>query len=167
MSLTKDYPVGALSVKGTNVPGIGEVMSGAAFITGHCHAGRRRATIAEINAGVTLLPAIPGFKYRLMAMAAIAIGGAVTSATLVRINGTRAAGAVVLGSLAIARLAQSVMNVVGTPFATAGAESITTLADGASFTACDANTAITADKTGSSITVATHVDFLLTYTIEA
>ena len=40
------------------------------------------------------------------------------------------------------------------------------LADGASFVACDVNTAITAGITGSAITTATHIDFLLSYVIE-
>ena len=41
------------------------------------------------------------------------------------------------------------------------------LADGASFSACDANTAITIGKTGSSGTTATGIDVLLSYVIEA
>jgi hypothetical protein len=40
------------------------------------------------------------------------------------------------------------------------------LAGGASFEACDANTAITVGKTGSSLATATHVDFLIDYVVE-
>ncbi len=36
---------------------------------------RRRCTIAEVNAGVTLLAALPGYKYRMVRAKAIAIGG--------------------------------------------------------------------------------------------
>jgi hypothetical protein len=41
------------------------------------------------------------------------------------------------------------------------------LADGASFTANDANTAITIGKTGDAVATATHIDVILTYVKEA
>jgi len=128
---------------------------------------RRRTTIAEINAGGTLIPAPGvGFKIRVINATMVAIGGSAAGATLVRLTGTRAAAAVVIFSAAVARLAQSVINVMGTPFATAGAESLTSLADGASLTALDENTAVTYDKTGASLTTSTHVDFTVLYVIE-
>jgi hypothetical protein len=45
----------------------------------------------------------------------------------------------------------------------AGATNATVLADGASFSECDANTAITIGKTGGDLATATHIDVLLTY----
>jgi hypothetical protein len=55
---------------------------------------------------------------------------------------------------------------LGAPFATAGTASIVGLADGASLTALDANTAVTIGKTGGTLATATHVDVLLDYTAE-
>jgi len=120
---------------------------------------RRRCTVAEINAGVTLLPAVPGRAYRLLDAAMIAVGGAVTGATDVRILGTRAAGSVALLVVAVAALTQSAL-------VRAGAANATILADGASFTPLDANTAVTAGKTGGAAATATHVDVILTYALE-
>src|SRR6185503_7129416 len=68
---------------------------------------RTRFTVAQINAGATLLPAVPGFAYRIVDMTLIAIGGAVSGATDVRILGTRAAGSVALLAAAVAALTQS------------------------------------------------------------
>lgn len=127
---------------------------------------RVRKTIAEVNAGSELLPARSGLKYRLHDFGMIAVGGAVTAATDVRVLGTRGGSSVALGVAAVAGLTQSTHLRAGTPFATAGTASIVLLADGASFTALDANTAVTCGKTGSAAATATHVDFLLTYSVE-
>jgi hypothetical protein len=48
-----------------------------------------------------------------------------------------------------------------------GASGSTLLADGASYVANDANTAITVNKTGASVTTATHIDVNFSYVIEA
>jgi hypothetical protein len=120
---------------------------------------RTRVTVAQINAGLTLLPAVPGFAYRLIDVSLIAIGGAVTGATDVRILGTRAAGSVALLVAAVAALTQSAL-------LRAGAANAVILADGASFTPLDANTAVTIGKTGGSAATATHVDVALTYALE-
>lgn len=120
---------------------------------------RKRIPIATINAGATLLPALVGAKYRLLDSYAIAIGGAVTSNTTVDIKGTQASSVVKLVAYTQASLTQSTM-------VRAGSAGGTLLADGASFAACDANTAITIANTGSAITVATNVDVELQYTIE-
>jgi len=127
---------------------------------------RTRVTLAQLNAGFTLLAAIAGRNYRLVSCCLTAIGGAATTGTSVNIIGTRAAAPVQLFVAAIARLTQSVRNVVGTPFATAGAESLTTLADGASFTPLDVNTAITVITVGSAMTVMTNLDVDLAFVIE-
>ena len=118
---------------------------------------RLRNTIAEINAGKTLLAAVAGKSYRILNVKAIAYGGAVGATTTVDILGTQTTG-VKLVTFAQADLAQSVVlsDVVDG----------TVLADGASYTACDVNTAITIGKTGSDLTTATGVDIILTYVIE-
>jgi hypothetical protein len=120
---------------------------------------RRRCTVAEINAGVELLPAVPGYAYRMTDAKMIAIGGAASGATDVRILGTRAAGSVALLAVAIAALTQSAV-------VRAGAANATVLADGASFTPLDANTAVTVGKTGGSLATSTHVDVTMTYVLE-
>ena len=120
---------------------------------------RTRFTAAQINAGASLLPAVPGFAYRFTDMKMIAIGGAATTATDVRILGTRAAGAVALLVAAVAALTQSAV-------ARAGAANMTVLADGASFTPLDANTAVTVGKTGGTLAGATHVDVIAEYALE-
>lgn len=120
---------------------------------------RRRCTAAEINAGVSLLAAVPGYAYRVTDMSMIAIGGAATTATDVRILGTRAAGSVALLAVAVAALTQSAL-------VRAGAANATLLADGASHTALDVNTAVTVGKTGGSLAGATHVDVIAAYVLE-
>jgi len=120
---------------------------------------RTRVTIAQVNAGLTLLAAVPGYAYRVIDCALIAIGGAVTGATDVRILGTRTAGSVALLVAAVAALTQSAL-------LRAGAANAVLLADGASFTPLDANTAVTIGKTGGTGATATHVDVILTYALE-
>lgn len=121
---------------------------------------RRRCTIAEINSGVTILPALAGYKYRMVDAAAIAVGGNVGGTTGVDLTGT-VSTARKLVAFKTAGLTQSTLLRAGT--ATNGV----LLADGASFTANDANTAITVIKDGSDLTTATHVDILLSYCIDA
>ena len=125
---------------------------------GDVHTQRFSVAIADINAGLTLLAALAGFKYRLVDAFAIAIGGAVEAVTTVDILGTQSSG-VKLVAFGQAQLTQSAV-------LRAGASGGTVLADGASFVGCDANTAITIGKTGSSVTTATHVDVQLTYAID-
>lgn len=120
---------------------------------------RSRVTTANVNAGATLLPAVAGFKYRIQDAVMIAIGGNAGTATTVDILGTQSSSSVKLLAVAIAALTRSAV-------VRAGAANATVLADGASFVACDANTAITIAKTGSALDTATHVDVLLTYTLE-
>lgn len=120
---------------------------------------RTRFTAAQVNAGATLLPAVPGYAYRLLDVTLIAIGGAASGATDVRILGTRAAGAVALIAAAVAALTQSAI-------AKPNSANVTVLADGASFTPLDANTAITIGKTGGALATATHIDVIANYALE-
>ncbi len=121
---------------------------------------RTRVTLAQINAGLTLLAAVSGFKYRMIACTAIAIGGAAGGLTTVDVKGTQSAGAAILVSYAQASLTQSTVLKDGG----AGA---TVLANGASYIQNDANTAITVIKAGADLTVATDIDINLTYALEA
>lgn len=121
---------------------------------------RRRVTTAEVNAGINLLPALPGFRYRVIDCRMIAIGGAATTATTIDLNGTQATASVKLVANAVAGLTQSAL-------LRAGAANSAILADGASFAACDANTAIAVGRTGSNMTVATAIDVSVDYVVEA
>lgn len=120
---------------------------------------RTRFTIAEVNAGATVLAAIPGFKYRMVACKAIAVGGAVGAVTTVDILGTSSTSRKLV-AYAQANLTRSTVLVDG---GTGG----TVLADGASYTANDANTAIEIDVTGDPVTTATHIDVIFSYVVEA
>lgn len=117
---------------------------------------RQRFTAAQINAGADVVPAVPGRTPRLVSARMIAVGSAVTGATAIVLQGTRAAGAVALMSVPIAGLLQSALVEDGD----AGA---TLLADGASYTALDAGTAITITKTGGAAVVTTGVDVVVEY----
>jgi len=118
-----------------------------------------RVATAQVNAGATLLPALPGRKYRIHDIALIAIGGNAATATGVLVRGTQAATVVKLMDAKVAGLTRSTLLRAGT--ATNGL----ILADGASFVANDVNTAITIIKDGSDLATATHIDVLLTYEI--
>ena len=134
--------------------------SGTGYVT---FSKRVRSTIAEVNAGVTLLPAVAGLKYRLCNIKMIAYGAAVTSTnvTHLEVRGTQSAGSAVLYKVAKAQLTQSAVNTIGTA-------STIVLADGASFIANDANTAITLNPLGGTDAAgATGVDIDISYTIEA
>lgn len=120
---------------------------------------RKRLTIAQVNAGATLVPAYPGLKPRLVDSLVIAVGGAVTSTTTVDILATLSAASRKLVAHAQASLTQSAV-------LRAGGAGAAVLADGASFTQNDVNTAITAGVTGAAITVATNIDFEINYQLE-
>lgn len=121
---------------------------------------RSRFTIAQVNAGVELLPAVAGYKYRMVDAAIIAVGGAAAAHTSIDILGTISTARKLVAFL-VAGTTQSTLLRAGA--ATNGV----ILADGASFTANDANTAITVGKTGSDVDTATHVDILFSYVLEA
>lgn len=148
------------------VPAGATLELGGASIASAIRTVRRRFTVAEINAGATLLAAIDGYKYRPVDYQAIAIGGAASGSTAVELSGTRSAGAVVLWSIPIALLLRSaVVRVISTIIASPDVVT-TVLADGASHTALDENTAITIAKTGGTLATATHVDISLDYVLE-
>jgi hypothetical protein len=123
---------------------------------------RTRATTAEVNAGLTLLPALSGYKYRLVDVTMIAIGGNAATATSVDIVTTQAASAVRPIVAAVAALTRSAV-------VKPNSANVTVLADGASFVANDANTAVSVSKqaAGSNLATATHIDVILSYVIEA
>ena len=131
-----------------------------AGVGGFANQIRKRVTIAQVNAGATILAAAPGYAYRVHDVALISIGGNATAATTIDVLATQSAGSVKILAGAVANLTQSAL-------LRAGATGGTILADGASFVANDANTAITIGKTGSAVTTSTHFDVLLTYSVEA
>lgn len=141
-------------------PGGKRVTGGNASLPNLITSLRARVAIADINAGLTLLPAVPGFKYRLVGCKAIAVGGAAGAVTTVDVLGTQSAASVKLVAFAQANLTQSTV-------LSAGGTGGTVLADGASYVANDANTAITIGKTGSAITTATSVDVVVDYVLES
>lgn len=117
---------------------------------------RKRVTLAQLNAGFTIVPAQVGFGLRLIDARVIAIGGAVAGATTVDIKGTVAASVVKLVAIAVAALTQSAINRPGNA-------NNTVLADGGSFVTLDKNTPIIIGVTGSAATTATAVDVLLDF----
>lgn len=133
--------------------GIGNVADSAQIM-------RRRCSIAEVNAGVILLPVIFGFHYRLHDASMVAVGGAVGGATTIDITGTVAAAVVKLLAVAIAALTQSAL-------VRAGAANATILADGGSFTDLDTATSVSISKTGASATTATFIDVQITFDLVA
>lgn len=121
---------------------------------------RTRVAVADINAGATLLAALAGFKYRVVDVTLVAIGGSAATATAVTIGATQSASGVALITAAVAALTRSTI-------VKPNSSNVTVLADGASLVANDANTAITIGKTGGTLATATHVDVILDYVIEA
>lgn len=120
---------------------------------------RKRFTIAEINAGAEILPAIAGLRYRMVDASIIGVGGALAAHTSIDILGTVSTARKLVAFL-VAGTLQSVMLRAGA--ATNGV----LLADGASFTQNDAGTAITIGKTGGDVTTATHGDVSFSFVVE-
>jgi hypothetical protein len=132
-------------------------VTGSVVATGVVMNVRQRFTIAQVNAGATLVPAVAGKAIRMVDCRAIAVGGAAGAVTTVDVLGTSTT-ARKLVAYAQANLTQSA--VVG-----AGHAGGAVLADGASFTANDAGTAVTIGKTGSNVTTATHIDVIFDYVL--
>jgi len=119
---------------------------------------RKRFTIAEVNAGATLVAAVSGKSIRMVNCKAIAVGGAAAAVTTVDVLGTQTTSQKLV-AFAQANLTQSTV-------LTAGGTGAAVLADGASFVATDAGTAVTVGKTGSDVTTATHIDVIFDYVLE-
>lgn len=149
----KDYP------QGRGAP-VSRYIKNTLVEFGVAKALRARVTVAQLNAGLALLPALPGVRWRLFAASFIAIGGAATTSTDVRIQGLVSASATNLWIVTVAALTQSTQLFTGVTPA-AGAQTL--LADGASFTRQDANAAVNIVKTGASMTVMTNIDVFLDY----
>lgn len=151
-------PVGEVIEPATSSDTTGTVKLSGQSMAGQAMNIRRRFTIAEVNAGATLLAAVTGMRYRMIDAFAIAIGGAAAAVTTVDLIGT-VTTARKLVAWAQASLTQSSL-------LRAGGTGAAILADGASFTANDISTAITIGKTGASVTTATHIDVVVSYTLE-
>lgn len=127
---------------------------------------RTRVSAADVSDGYTLLPALAGFKYRIVDFDLVAIGADVADATTVDIGGTQSTAvklfACDIGVLTRSRVVKPNTTVAGSP-----ASVVTVLADGASYVACDADTAITIGVTGSDISGASDIDVVLSYAVEA
>ena len=132
------------------------------IVTGLVLNKRVRATTAEVNAGLLILPQLAGYKYRIVDLSMIAIGGAAQTATSVDIVTTQSGSAARPFVVAVAALTQSAV-------VKPNSANVTVLADGASFIANDANTGVYVSKqaAGSNLATATHVDVILTYVVEA
>lgn len=120
---------------------------------------RVRFTIAQVNAGATILALQSGYKYRLLDANMIAIGGAVATCTTVDILSTQSTSSAKLVANAVAALTEGAL-------LRAGASNSTILAAGASFIQNDVSKAVTIGKTGSDCATATHVDVIITYAVE-
>lgn len=156
----KDYPAGRGAVKPKYVNGV-LMFDAGPLIPGVTHTLRHRVTAAEVNAGHTVLAAIPGFKYRIVDCKMIAIGGNAATATSVDLVATQGASAIRPVVNAVAGLTRSAVLRMG-------ASNSTVLADGASTAVLDANTAVSISKQsgGSNLATATHIDLLLDFTVE-
>jgi|LakMenEpi03Aug12_release.lakeMendotaPanAssembly.Ray.scaffolds.fasta_scaffold525463_2 hypothetical protein len=119
---------------------------------------RQRFTIAQVNAGVELVAAVTGKSIRMVSCKAISVGNAAGAVTTVDVTGTSTTSRKLV-AFAQASLTQSTVLVDG-------GSGAAVLADGASYTANDAGTAINVSKTGSSITTATHIDVIFDYVLE-
>lgn len=120
---------------------------------------RTRFTIAQVEAGATVVFADRRNKLRLVDVSLIAIGGAATGATDVRILATQSGASVALLIAAVAGLTQNAL-------LRAGAANATIIAGGLSYVANDINTAITIGKTGGALATATHIDVILEYAVD-
>lgn len=154
-------PIGTIAAAALTGDTTCDVRLNGASLSGRVFNVRKRFTVAQVNAvgGTALVPAIPGARYRMCACNAISVGGAAGAVTTVDVLGTLAAAGRKLVAYAQASLTQSSV-------LKDGGSGAAVLADGASYTANDAGTAITISKTGADVTTATHIDVQLTYAVE-
>lgn len=116
-------------------------------------------SVAQVNAGATIVPAITGRKFKLHDVAMISIGGAAATADSVDVLGTVSASGVKLLAVAVAALTQNTL-------VRAGASNAVILAAGASFDPLDVSTPITIGKTGASVATATHIRVIGSYSVQ-
>ena len=163
LQLGKNAQVASLSTNSAGKVVINERVSGNQIILDDALVFnvRTRIAIADLAAATTLLPAIPGYRYRMIRCTASAFGGNAATSTSIDVSGTRAAAAVILVSFVTTDLDTSEVHWDGD--GTTGV----VLADGASYTQLDVNTAITAAEVGAGTTGATHIDLNLSYCVEA
>jgi hypothetical protein len=123
---------------------------------------RSTTLAAAITTGnvTTLLPAVPGYKYRIHDASLIANGNTVGTASTVDVVGTQSASAVKL-------MAGTAANLTANAIVRIGGTGGTALASGASFAECDANTPILLGATTGTVSGATSVTVLLTYELVA
>ncbi len=150
-----------------------DALTGAGETALHSHAvpatvvqnKRQRVAIGDINTGATILPAIEGKAYRIIDIALVAYGGnlaATAEATGVAVSGTQSAAGAALFTVPVASLTQSTLI-----HSSCAGSSAFILADGASFVANDANTAVTVQAVGGSdLITATGIDVIISYVIE-
>jgi hypothetical protein len=132
-------------------------LTGTVSITDNVLSKRTRFTVAQVNAGATIVPAVTGKAIRVVGTKVIAIGGAAGAVTTVDIIGTQTTAAKLV-AFAQANLTRSTV-------LTDGGTGATVLADGASYVANDVGTAVTIGKTGSDVTTATHIDVIFDYVL--
>ena len=120
---------------------------------------RKRHTLAEVIAGVTLLPAIPGYQYRLIDVTMISTEANAATATSIDITGTQSGSDALL-------LVNAVGGLTDSAALRMGHTNSAVLADGASYIACDANTAITLIDKGTTLTGTVNLDTIITYAVE-
>lgn len=147
------------SSTGTELFRIDPSVTGGYVTPGALRNLRTRFTVAEANAGATVLAALTGFKYRMAYAKIISVGGAAGAVTTVDLLATQSGSAAKLVAWAQASLTRSTV-------LEDGVSGAAVLADGASYVANDVSTAITIGKTGATITTATHFDLNLGYVIE-
>ncbi len=155
---TAGIPIGSIGAAALTADTTCAVRLNGQSLAGRVLHVRKRFTIAQVNAGATLVAAVPGLSARMLDAIGIAIGGAAAAVTTVDIIAT-VTTARKLVAFAQASLTRSTV-------LRAGDAGSAVLADGASFTANDVNTAVTVGVTGSAVTTATHIDVLFTYTLE-
>ena len=152
-------PIGSMAAAALTGDLTGQVRFNMISVAGRTLVLRKRVTIAQVNAGATLIPALPGIKLRMIDEQIIAIGGAAGAVTTVDILATQAAAGVKLVAHAQVALTRSSL-------LRAGDANSAILADGASFMQNDVNTAITIGKTGAAVTTATNFDVQIEYQLE-
>lgn len=130
---------------------------------------RQRVTLVQANAGVTVLPAVVGFKYRIVSYRFIAIGGNAGGGTSLDVIATQGASTVRPFVAPIALLTRSRIVDEDSVVEASPDNVVTILADGASHNEFDANTAVTVGKQsgGSDLTTATNFDVILDYVLVA